>query len=398
MGNGESTEDEPTPDESPDESPDETPDDPAESTESAESAEDAGPRARRWVPHWPDRWTHGAVTLGVLAALVALFATVLAFDYLADRAGDVVVESPPGSDEPYTPGDTTGTTDPTDPTGSEPPVSGPTTGLPSTATVPPPLGSATGETCVPSGETTDISVVSLNIKSARGPGGVQIDLLAQTLATWKPDVVLLQEVDKNRPISGSIDMPAYLGEKLGYYSTFGTNVLRPGNSQYGTAILSRFPITGSENTLLPHPAGTQQRGLLHATIDVEGTALNAYVTHLENTSADARLLQVNAIKDLMTDDSGPLLLGGDFNSTPSTPVMSVARTIGEDTWLAAGDGSSGLTAPNSSPRARIDYLFYRGAVQPTDMQILAPPVSDHRALYARYTVGTADTVCLPVFG
>jgi endonuclease/exonuclease/phosphatase family metal-dependent hydrolase len=381
MGNGESTEDEPTPDEEPD-----------------EPTEDGEPRSRRWVPHWPERWTHGAVTLGVLAALVALFATVLAFDYLADRAGDVVVESPEGSDVPYTPGDTTGTTDPGVPTGSEPPVSGPTTGLPPTATVPPPLGTATGETCVPSGETTDISVVSFNIKSARGPGGVRIDLLAQTLATWKPDVVLLQEVDKNRPISGSIDMPAYLGEKLGYYSTFGTNVLRPGDSQYGTAILSRFPITASENTLLPRLPGTQQRGLLHATIDVDGTALSTYVTHLENTSADARQRQIEAIRDLVADDAGPLLLGGDFNSTPSTPVMSVARAIAQDTWLAAGDGSSGLTAPNSNPRVRIDYLLYRGAVTPTNMQILTPPVSDHRALYARYTVGTADTVCLPVFG
>ena len=413
MGNG--TEDEPTPDDTeppePDpgapESSEPEPDADAEPEAEPEAEPDvaersAGPTGpRRWIPRWPERWTHGLVSIAILAALVAVVGTVLTFDYLADRAGEVVVGGPQDPDVPYTPADTTSPVEPggtESPTGSEPPVSGPPSGsVPPSTTVPAPLGSATGETCVPDGSTTEISVMSFNIKSSRGQAGVQIDLLAQALASWKPDVVLLQEVDKNRPISGSIDMPAYLGERLGYYSTFGANVIRPGESQYGTAILSRFPITSSENTLLPRPAGTQQRGLLHAVIDVDGTSLGAYVTHLEHTSADARLQQVTAIRDLLAGDEGPVVLGGDFNATPGTPVMALARTFVTDTWAEVGTGS-GLTAPSSTPRARIDYLLHRGAVEPLDVEVVAGPVSDHRAVAARYAVGTTTTVCVPVFG
>jgi endonuclease/exonuclease/phosphatase family metal-dependent hydrolase len=350
-------------------------------------------RVRGWFRGRTERWTHGAISLAIVAALVAVIGLVFTFDYLADRADDTVVGQPEDSDVPYTPGASSPTG--TDPTASAPPVSGPTTAT--APAPPPPLGSATGQTCVPDAASTEISVLTFNIKSSRvAGGGVQIDTLAQTLTTWKPDIVLLQEVDKNRPISGSLDMPAYLGERLGYYSTFGANVLRPGDSQYGTAILSRFPITASENTLLPRGPGEQQRGLLHAVIDIDGLQLSAYSTHLQHTSADARMRQVSAIRGLVADDDLPMIMGGDFNATPGTDVMAIARSFLTDTWNAVGVGS-GLTAPNSAPRVRIDYQLYSG-VDPLSAQVLTPPVSDHRAVWATYGVASSRTVCVPVFG
>jgi endonuclease/exonuclease/phosphatase family metal-dependent hydrolase len=259
-----------------------------------------------------------------------------------------------------------------------------------------PLPSASGETCVP-GPLTDLTVVSFNIESAHGPdGSVQLDLLARTLGSWKPDIVLLQEVDKNQLRTGRVDMAAYLGERLRMSSTFGANLAGRAGGQYGTALLSRYPIVRAENTPLPRLRGDEQRGLLHAVLDVDGRQMSAYVVHLQHSSTRARMLQINEVRRLVADDELPKVIGGDFNAHPGSSVMAVARTIAADTWPAVGSGS-GLTVPRQVPRGRIDYLLHTGLV-PVDMQVLLPPLSDHRALWARYGLGADGDVCLPSFG
>ena len=60
--------------------------------------------------------------------------------------------------------------------------------------------------------------------------------------------------------------------------------------QYGTVILSRFPILECSNTLLRRTGTNEQRGLTLALINVRGVPLQFYNTHLHTTAAD-RLMQ-----------------------------------------------------------------------------------------------------------
>ena len=257
------------------------------------------------------------------------------------------------------------------------------------------------QTCVSGGEQTQLTFLTFNIHSARAPDdSVQLSTIGDELASWKADVILLQEVDRGRLWSGQVDMPAVLADRLDMTWTFGANVRRSATNQYGTAILSRYPITSSTNLPLPAPPGTQQRGLLRAVIDVGGTPMSVYVTHLENTSPTARIQQMNAIAPVLRADPRPKMLGGDFNSVFTSPVMATARTVVSDTWPAVGSGS-GLTAPGGNPRVRIDYLLYgdgSGAdVAPLTAQVIPSQVSDHRALRATYRLSTGGTeVCVPV--
>ena len=66
--------------------------------------------------------------------------------------------------------------------------------------------------------------------------------------------------------------------------------------QYGTAILSRYPIVQWRNTLLPKgdPA-EEQRGLLEAVVVVRGRPLRVMTTHFQHDSAASRLLQASAV-------------------------------------------------------------------------------------------------------
>ena len=328
----------------------------------------------------PD-WVLKAVSIGIGLVLVAVPIAVVAYGRAGGGSGSGSSPVVPGGPSASVP--TAGAT------------SAPTSAPPSAPTSAP-LPSASGQTCVP-GALTELTVVSFNIESAHGPdGSVQLDLLARTLASWKPDIVLLQEVDKGQVRSGRVDMPAYLGQELGMYSTFGANMAGRSGGRYGTALLSRFPIKSAVNTALPRLAGDEQRGLLHAVLDVDGTQLSAYVVHLQHTSTRARMSQIRTIRRLVAADPLPHVIGGDFNAHPGSGVMAVARSIGSDTWSAVGSGP-GLTVPRVAPRARIDYLLQSG-LEPLDIQVLTPPLSDHRALWARYNLSASGSVCLPSFG
>jgi endonuclease/exonuclease/phosphatase family metal-dependent hydrolase len=353
------------------------------------------------------RWTHGAVSFAIVLALVAAIATVLTFDYLADRADDVVVGAPEDVDIPFTPQPSTETpsTTASEPAESSSPAptaeatpSTPAGSAPPVQAVQPPitLQPVPQKTCVPDASTSEISVIAYNIKTARWDGRLQLDAIADALATWDADIVLLQEVDKNRSVTGGVDQAAYLGERLGMYSTFGSNVAYTPTALYGTAILSRFPIVSSENTPLPKAAPSeQQRGLLHAVIDVDGTQVSAYSTHLQNRSPGARVRQVDAIRGLLAADELPKVMGGDFNAHPGSPEMRTAVTFIDDTWASVGVGS-GFTHPSTNPRGRIDYLLHDG-LEPLGAQVLDGPVSDHKPVQATYSVSSSSLVCVPVF-
>jgi endonuclease/exonuclease/phosphatase family metal-dependent hydrolase len=264
----------------------------------------------------------------------------------------------------------------------------------------PMLPTARSSVCVPLHQDAHLTVVTFNIHSARAQdGSVELGSIADALAGWHPDVVLLQEVDRGRRWTGRMDMPSLLADRLGMTWTFGVNVRRSRSNEYGTAILSRYPILHSRNIPLPAPPGTQQRGLLHATIDADGLLLSVYGTHLENTSPPARLRQIRTVEPILAADPRPEIFGGDLNAAPGSPVVTSTRTLLTDTWRAVGRGP-GATVPARDPRTRIDYLLYRDGsgvrIEPQSVRVLPRVVSDHRAVGATYRLSTRNTpVCVP---
>lgn len=262
---------------------------------------------------------------------------------------------------------------------------------------------ATSTVCVDSDESSRLHVMTFNIHSARdGDGSVHLATITEEIRRWRADVVLLQEVDRGRAWTGRVDMPAALADALGTSWAFGANVRRSPTNQYGTAILSRFPITESRNVPLPAPPGTQQRGLLHATLDVGGTEVSVYNTHLEHTSRTARLQQMRVIAQVLASDSRPMVLGGDLNSRPGSPVHVLAGRYLTDTWPEVGLGA-GYTHSAANPRHRIDYLMHDGGEEadlvPVDAMVLRSAISDHWAVRAGYRlVSDSGEVCVPLLG
>ncbi|MEV5667028.1 endonuclease/exonuclease/phosphatase family protein [Streptomyces flaveolus] len=241
-----------------------------------------------------------------------------------------------------------------------------------------------------------LDVMTFNIHHAQGTdGALDLRRVANVIRESGADVVGLQEVDKHYSArSNWADQPAELAELLGYHVVFGANIDNsppaPGGHrvQYGTAILSRYPITASDNTWLYKSPGQEQRGLLHATLDVHGRKVEFYNTHLAASSQADRLRQTAQVVDLI-GTAKPVVLVGDFNALPAAPESQPLQKAYTDTWAksrhARGDGA---TYPAQSPTERIDLVYATRDVTPLVTKVLDddPTASDHRPLLSKVLV------------
>ncbi|HEY8551190.1 MAG TPA: endonuclease/exonuclease/phosphatase family protein [Vicinamibacterales bacterium] len=220
-----------------------------------------------------------------------------------------------------------------------------------------------------------------------------------------PDIVGIQEVDRFWARSGSVDEPALIAAGLGMpHYCYAPNLDHgPDNHanvphQYGTVIVSRFPILECRNQLLPRAGNTEQRGLTLARINVRGVPLQFYNTHLHTAAAD-RLLQTAAIAETIDNaPAGSKVLMGDFNAGPTTAEMVPIFARFVDAWTAAGvptpENPEGLTSPSlleGPPRNRIDYVLV--SPQVTVSQVYVPIDAQTRLAADHYPV-VAD-IALP---
>jgi endonuclease/exonuclease/phosphatase family metal-dependent hydrolase len=326
------------------------------------------------------RRTHGLVALVAVAALVAL----------------AVWWRWPTGEEGATPGPVPSSSLTSSSTSLAP--TGPAPSPTSTQTIRP---GSTLTPCPRHGRNVPLTVVTFNIHSAIGHSGYNLDRIAGEIAAVDPDVVLLQEVDKNRLRSHFVDESDYLASLLDMRHVFASNVERNGlrtgdpTSEYGTAVLTRMKVENWTHTLLPNLPGRQQRGLQHLVVRLGGRPVSIYNAHLDHTTPKLRQEQMRLARTIVGLDPYPAVFGGDFNASPGSPTLQAALDPAysdlEDPWPLVGEGD-GLTVPNLAPRSRIDYLLATTDWTPTVMATWESAVSDHRGVVGRFLL-RAPRVC-----
>jgi endonuclease/exonuclease/phosphatase family metal-dependent hydrolase len=236
-----------------------------------------------------------------------------------------------------------------------------------------------------------LTVVTYNIHHGAGLDGVlDLERIAVLLEKTGADVIGLQEVDRHwSERSNWVDQPAWFAKRLkmhyGYAANLDLPPLNPGEPrrQYGTAILSRYPIKEFTNTLLPkYPAG-EQRGLAVATVKLRGAELRFANTHLTHNNNAERLEQAQKVVELLGTSKQPTMLVGDLNARPDAPEIKTITALLDDTWPTVGTGP-GYTSPAENPTARIDYLLHSAQLRPTKASVPVSPASDHLPVVASY--------------
>jgi endonuclease/exonuclease/phosphatase family metal-dependent hydrolase len=200
---------------------------------------------------------------------------------------------------------------------------------------------------------------------------LDIQASIDVIRSHNPDIVGLQEIDRFWARSAYLDEPAVMAAALGMeHYCYAANLDHPVDShsnvphQYGTVIISRFPILECGNTPLRRTGNNEQRGLTRALINVRGVPLQFFNTHLHTTAVD-RLMQTADIAQVIdASPDGPMVLMGDFNARPTAAEMVPIFARFTDGWSVAGaatpDNPSGFTSSarlSGNPTSRIDYIF-----------------------------------------
>ena len=225
-----------------------------------------------------------------------------------------------------------------------------------------------------------VRVMTYNIHHGEGTDGkIDLNRIAEVIMTSKADIVALQEVDRGVERTAHRDLVVELAELTKMNFAFGKNIDYQGGD-YGNAVLSRFRVLKYENRHYKMIRDGEQRGLLQVVLQVAGKQLVFLNTHLDYRRDDAeRLSNVDEIEQVIRQYKGlPLILCGDFNDTPDSPMHRKMEEFLVDCWIRAGKGD-GLSFSSTQPQKRIDYVFVnkRKGVEPVSALVAASNASDH---------------------
>ena len=231
---------------------------------------------------------------------------------------------------------------------------------------------------------SSLRVLTYNIHHAEGrDGNVDLERIAAVIRDVNPDVVCLQEVDRNLPRTQHVDMPAQLASLLDMQVVFGPNYHFDGGD-YGNATLTHLPILRHENFPLPGPENTEPRGCLRVDLKLRDKEISVFNTHW-GLEPEERAEQARATVDLMRGHD-VAMLAGDLNAVPASEPLNIVGSHLRDSATAAPPGSSLDTVRNR----RIDYILYSPNLIPTQVEVVrtdtALQASDHLPYWAELTL------------
>ena len=222
-------------------------------------------------------------------------------------------------------------------------------------------------------------VVSYNLHSGRSAAGDEVfDQQVEFLRTLSPDLLAVQEVDRDWPRSANVDQSRALALALDMRGFFSPNLLGPwmvgrNTYQYGIAVFWRGGAEMLGGAALPGVPGREHRGLAYVEIETRQGGLIFGNIHLGRSPAE-RSAQAEFVAEWLTSRSLPTILAGDFNMIPGSPEYH--RLV-----AAATDVTAGLdlvTFPDDVPDRQRDYVFITAGLRAGSVATIDSDLSDHR--------------------
>jgi len=179
--------------------------------------------------------------------------------------------------------------------------------------------------------------MTFNIRHGQGMDDrVDLGRIAAEIKRSGADIIALQEVDRSLSRSGVIDQTAQLAQQLGMEYCYSAsedaanntrlaqlihdnNAATGKNGGYGNALLSRFPITDQQSHYLA--SDRERRSVLQTKINAGVRDINVFATHL-GLDLEEQMAQMRTIVELLKHTSGDVILMGDFNVRPDSPVLA----------------------------------------------------------------------------
>ena len=223
-----------------------------------------------------------------------------------------------------------------------------------------------------------LRVLTYNIHHGEGTDKkLDLERIARVIKSTDPDLVALQEVDRQTRRTLDADQAAKLGELTGMHAYFAKAMEYQGGG-YGEAILTKQKPEANRTFPLPADKGFEPRAMGEARVKIGDSTVVFYATHLDHTrDPKQRLMQIKEIQRVSAEEKEPLvILAGDLNAQPgSTEIETLLKS-----WKDATGRPELKTFPAEKPRIKIDYVMYRPTerIKVIEAQVIDEKVaSDH---------------------
>ena len=240
-----------------------------------------------------------------------------------------------------------------------------------------------------------LRIATYNIhKGVQGVGPrrrLEIHNLGHAIEQLDADIVCLQEVRKvhrrqQRYFTHWPELPqAEFLAPEGYEAVYRTNAVTR-HGEHGNALLSRWPVLSQRHEDMSDHR-FEQRGLLHAEVDVQGRAVHVIVVHfgLLPASRVRQAAQLGRYIDREVPAEAALVVAGDFNDW-GTRIQRTLHGFG----LRSSDTVRCPTYPSRLPVVQLDQIFARG-LKPLYLQVprgrIWGQMSDHLPLIGEFGLG-----------
>ncbi|MGE0764403.1 MAG: endonuclease/exonuclease/phosphatase family protein [Bdellovibrionales bacterium] len=248
-----------------------------------------------------------------------------------------------------------------------------------------------------------LRVLTFNIRKGLGASGLQSQLvdLRDVIRQIDADVVFLQEVmgesrkAAHRKAGLAGDQLEYLADSVWTHFAYGKNAVHS-DGHHGNAILSKYPIARWENIdISTNPF--EQRGLLHALIEVPGHRLHVDLICLHlNLLGPGRTRQLKSLIQRVRAhivDIGPLLIAGDFNDWSGAVSKRLQKELVVHEAALSLHGQHHRTFPAWLPLLPLDRIYFRG-LELLKVEVLEHKLrhllSDHQAIVAEFKLARND--------
>lgn len=203
-----------------------------------------------------------------------------------------------------------------------------------------------------------IKVMSYNIHHGNPPGKgdlIDLDAIANTIASSGAEIIALQEVDVHTRRSNDINQAATLAKKLNMQVFFSKAIDFEGG-EYGLAILSKFKIKDAKYISLSKMADstTENRILQYITLNVSKELSFIFAnTHLEVSNTGNRELQAKQIVEFAKQQQLPVILAGDWNATLKSKTVDIL-----DAEFLRTCEICPITCPEDGENGAIDFIAF----------------------------------------
>lgn len=244
-----------------------------------------------------------------------------------------------------------------------------------------------------------VRVMTLNVAHARANGPSQMLQSAKKARSHllnivdiinreQPDIVAFQEIDMSSFWNGRFNHVQYLAEKANYHNWFlGPHQLSR-HLNYGTSLMSKLDLSGSESISFRKPLARPAKGFVLSTIDwpeSENLQVDLVSVHLDFLSHTERQHELKMLTATLQSRSNLRIIMGDFNmdyGEKHALLPKFATSLDLHVWNP--HGRELITYPKMNKR--FDWVLVSKEFEFLNHMVLEDQVSDHRAVVVDLTL------------